>query len=328
MMDLADALARYGPAATGAPPTLAEAEAYCRHLAHSHYENFTVISRLVPRHLVQPLCNLYAYCRWADDLADETQALGGAPLAASVAALSEHRADLATRRAVALALLDWWEAQLTALYRGEELRHPVFVALAKTVRQFGLPRQPLADLLVAMRRDQVQHRYETLEELLSYCEKSANPVGRLVLHLGGGADGQQEHWSDCLCTGLQLANFCQDVRRDWERGRVYLPQEACRRHGWDEARFAAGRCDDHFRRLLAEMVDAAAAHLEAGRPLADRVAADLRLSVRLFYAGGQAILAAIRRRGYDVWSARPALGRWQKGWLLARTLLFWTRSAA
>lgn len=323
-MDLADALARYGPAAAQVPPSLPEAEVYCRHLAHSHYENFTVVSRLVPRHLVQPLCNLYAYCRWADDLADETLALCGRP----DARLDDGLAGLAAARAESLTLLDWWEAQLEALYRGEELRHPVFVALAQTVRQFDLPRQPLADLLAAMRRDQVQHRYETLEDLLSYCEQSANPVGRLVLHLGGGADRQQTHWSDDLCTGLQLANFCQDVRRDWERGRIYLPQEMCRRHGWDEGRFAAGRCDDDFRRLLAEMVEVAAMHLEAGRPLADHVTSELRLSVRLFYAGGQAILAAIRRRRYDVWSARPVLGRLEKGWLLARTLLFWTRSAA
>jgi squalene synthase HpnC len=323
-MDLLDAITRYGPEARYARPTLAEAEAYCRHLAQSHYENFTVVSRLVPRHLVQPLCNLYAYCRWADDLADETLALG----ASSASPPGEGQADLAASRAAALALLDWWEAQLTALYRGQELRHPVFVALAHTVRQFGLPHQPLADLLRAMRRDQLQHRYETFDELLTYCEHSANPVGRLVLHLAGPADAHQQRWSDCLCTGLQLVNFCQDVRRDWERGRIYLPQEDCRRFGWDENRFAVGRCDDDFRRLLAEMVQRAESFLLAGRPLAEAAAPALRLSVRLFYAGGQAILAAIRRQGYDVWSARPVLGRLAKGWLLARTLLFWTRSAA
>jgi squalene synthase HpnC len=323
-MDLVDALARYGPDAGQIPPTLAEAEAYCRHLACRHYENFTVVSRLVPRHLVQPLCNLYAYCRWADDLADETLDLFPRPAATSMG----RQADLAASRSTSLALLDWWEAQLQALYRGEEPTHPVFVALARTVRQFHVPQEPLADLLVAMRRDQVQHRYQTWEELLSYCEKSANPVGRLVLHLAGHVDCQQEQWSDGLCTGLQLANFCQDVRRDWERGRIYLPQEACLRHGWDEARFAAGRCDDAFRRLLSEMVQRAEAHLEAGRPLADHVAKELRLSVRLFYAGGKAILAAIRRRRYDVWSCRPTLGWMHKGWLLARTLLFWMRSAA
>jgi squalene synthase HpnC len=301
-MDLAAELARFGPNACTEPPSLDEARRYCRRLAQSHYENFSVASRLFPAHLRQHLCNVYAYCRWADDLADE---VGEA--------------------ARSIGLLDWWEAQLDELYpdRGTPQRafptasiHPVFVALSDTVRQFDLPRQPLADLLVAFRRDQQQTRYETLADLLTYCQCSANPVGRIVLALGRSLNEETTRLSDQICTGLQLANFCQDVQRDWDRGRIYLPLDLCRRYDWNEAKFAAGRCDDEFRRLLAEIVDEAEALL-AGRPLAERVSRDLRLPVRVFAAGGLAILAAIRRARYDVWSRRPTVGRWTKLRLVA-----------
>ncbi|MBW8886002.1 MAG: squalene synthase HpnC, partial [Planctomycetia bacterium] len=252
------------------PCSLAEAEHYCRRLAQTHYENFTVVSRLFPRALHQHFCNVYAYCRWADDLADEPIA-GTQPLA----------------------LLDWWESHLNAAYAGEAT-HPVFVALRETIREFELPKQPFADLLVAFRRDQVQTRYETLADLLTYCEKSANPVGRIVLMLGRCATHLNLQRSDSICTGLQLANFWQDVRRDYERGRIYLPQEICRRYGWDETHFATGKCDPQFRDLLQPLVAQADAMLAAGRPLIRQVSADLRLPVQLFIGGGQAILAAIR----------------------------------
>jgi len=334
-MDLAAELARYGPAAHYAPPSLGEAQGYCRRLAQSHYENFTVASRLFPRHLHQHLCNVYAYCRWADDLADEA---------------GEESP----------ALLDWWERQLEELFasqspdrsqspdqwsgcsadepstgndsRGEaisagptprpmvgalEVKHPVFIALAETVREFDIQQRPLADLLIAFRRDQVQQRYETLADLLTYCERSANPVGRIVLALGRAQSHENVHLSDQICTGLQLANFCQDVRRDFERGRIYLPLDICRKHGWDEAKFAAGQCDDDFRELLRSVVDEAETRLLGGQPLVDRVPRELRLPIRVFVAGGRAILAAIRRARYDVWSQRPTVGRLTKLRLLA-----------
>ena len=294
-MDLAAELARYGPAAHNAPPSLDEARGYCRRLAQSHYENFTVASRLFPRHLHQHLCNVYAYCRWADDLADEA---------------GEE----------SLALLDWWERQLDELFvhsKTPSPTHPAFVALADTVREFDIQQRPLADLLVAFRRDQVQRRYETLADLLTYCERSANPVGRIVLALGRALNNENVHLSDQICTGLQLANFCQDVRRDFERSRIYLPLDLCRKHGWDEAKFAAGRCDDDFRELLRSVVDEAQTRLLGGQPLVERVPRDLRLPIRVFIAGGRAILAAIRRARYDVWSQRPTVGRLTKLRLLA-----------
>lgn len=293
-MDLAAELAAFGPEAPARRVTTDEARAYCRRLASSHYENFTVLHWLFPRHLHQHLANIYAYCRWADDLADETG--------------DQTRS---------LALLEWWERLLDAMYAGEAT-HPVFVALAETVREFDLRRQPLAELLVAFRRDQTQTRYETLADLLSYCEKSANPVGRMVLCLGRALDGENAGRSDLICTALQLANFWQDVGRDYERGRIYIPQAACRAHGWDDACFAAGQCNDAFRELLQPLVELAELKLVQGESLAGRVPPDLRLPVRAFVAGGRAVLAAIRRQQYDVWTRRPTVGRLTKLRLLAQ----------
>jgi len=286
-VDLSTELARFGPDTEYRPVTLPEAQAYCRGLAETHYENFTVASRLFPRRLYQHLCNVYAYCRWADDLGDET---------------GQNEAT---------ELLDWWGRLLDAVFAGEA-RHPVFVALRETVEQFALPREPFADLLIAFRRDQVQTRYETLTELLTYCEKSANPVGRIVLHLGESADAENCRLSDSICSGLQLANFWQDVKRDYVRGRIYIPQQNCRTAGWDEGRFGQGKCDASFMGMLRPLVEDAEARLAAGRGLATRVNRNLRLPIRVFAAGGQAILAAIRQSGYDVWSRRPTVGRFSK----------------
>jgi squalene synthase HpnC len=296
-MDLAAELKRYGPAASRTAISADEAQNYCRRLAETHYENFTVVSRLFPRHLYQHLCNVYSYCRWADDLADEVVP------------------DARPRE-----LLDWWQEQLDAAY-ADKATHPVFIALRQTIDEFDLPRQPLTDLLTAFRRDQVQTRYESMADLLTYCEKSANPVGRIVLHLGCSASPENFRLSDSICTGLQLANFWQDVKRDYERGRIYIPQEQARRHQWDEARFAEGKFDPDFCELLAPLVAAADQMLAGGQPLVDAVHRDLKLAIRLFIGGGRAILAAIRTSGYDVWSRRPIVGRLTKLRLLTAALL-------
>ncbi|MDX1944699.1 MAG: squalene synthase HpnC [Pirellulaceae bacterium] len=308
-MNLAEELRRYGPDTDHPTPTLHEARAYCRQLAESHYENFTVASRLFPSHLQQHLCNVYAYCRWADDLADETP-----------------------DPARSLELLAWWEGELGAINKppaplspcgrgagGEGLsrQHPVFIALAETIREFAIPQKPFSDLLVAFRRDQEQSRYATFADLLTYCQCSANPVGQIVLALGRSTTDENARLSDSICTGLQLANFCQDVARDWKRGRVYLPQDECHAVGWSEARFAVGKCDDAFRELLKQQVERAEKFLLAGQPLVEHVGRDLRLPVRLFVTGGLAILAAIRLAGYDVLSRRPTVSRWTKLRLLA-----------
>jgi len=272
----------------------AQSRRYCRRLARRHYENFTVASWLLPRRLRQHFANLYAYCRWADDLADETQG-------------PEE----------SLALLDWWEEQLDACYRGRT-EHPVFIALADTIARFDIARDPFADLLVAFRQDQRVTRYETFDELIEYCRYSANPVGRLVLWLGGCHDEPRAALSDCVCTGLQLANFWQDVARDWDRQRVYLPQADCHLFGYDEAMFVRRVANDAFRRLLAAQVIEAEGWLRRGLPLVEMVPRWMRLDVALFIHGGLAILEAIRRRDYDVWSRRPVVSKCQKLCMAAR----------
>jgi len=289
----------YGPqAARATVPSLDEARRYCRRLAGSHYENFSVLSRLLPRRLRQPVADVYAYCRWADDLADET----GDP----------RRAD---------SLLAWWAVQLHDCFDGRAT-HPVFVALAETVRQYDLPKEPFADLLVAFRRDQQVTRYETAGDVLEYCRYSANPVGRLVLGLGRAATPERVELSDAVCTGLQLANFCQDVANDWDRARIYLPLDACRRFGFDEADFARRQCNEAFRALLQYQVDEAEAWLRRGWPLVGRLPGDLRLPVALFVRGGLAILEAIRAARYDVWTARPGVSKMAKIRIIAQ---YWWR---
>jgi squalene synthase HpnC len=295
-------LARYGPHAADAPPPApADAAAYCRRLARTHYENFTVASWLLPRGLRQHFCNVYAFCRWADDLADET----ADPLQS-------------------LALLDWWEDQLRACRDSAEhggagaARHPVFVALGRTIAEFDIPIEPFADLLAAFRRDQRQSRYDTFDELLDYCRYSANPVGRLVLYLGRCHDERTGAVADSICTGLQLANFWQDVARDYARGRMYLPRESLARFGCGEQDIAACRVSEPLRRVLAVEVERAESYLKTGRRLVPMVPRELRVDVALFIEGGLAILRAIRRAEFDVWSRRPTVGKWEKLRLVAR----------
>ncbi|NLF09281.1 MAG: squalene synthase HpnC [Pirellulaceae bacterium] len=290
----ADDLKQYGPQSTAPPPTARQSRRYCRRLARRHYENFTAVSRLLPRRLRQHFANVYAYCRWADDLADETG-----------------------DREKSLVLLGWWEQQLRQCYANQAV-HPVFIALGETIRRFNVPIDPFLDLLVAFRQDQQVARYETLDQLLEYCRWSANPVGRLVLHLGECHSPRRARLSDSICTGLQLANFCQDAAGDWQRGRIYLPQVACRRFGFDEAMFVQGECNDAFRQMLAVHVDLAEGFLRDGAPLANDMPPGLRLPVALFAAGGLAVLDAIRRRNYDVWIARPTVSKLEKLRLAAR----------
>lgn len=288
-VEFSEELQRFGPQVRQAPQmTLRQSRRYCRRLARRHYENFTVVSWLLPRQLKQHFYNVYAYCRWADDLADE-----------------------ATDPRQSMALLAWWEELLHACFRGQAT-HPVFVALADTIRRFEIPSDPFADLLVAFRQDQRVTRYETFDQLLNYCRYSANPVGRLVLYLGRCHTPQRARLADSISTGLQLANFWQDVARDWDRGRIYLPLAHCRRFEYDESHFPRREANDSFRRLLAAEVDEAEGFLRRGLPLVELMPDELRLDIALFIEGGLAILGAIRRQQYDVWTKRPALGKIEK----------------
>ena len=277
-------------------PSEAEAREYCRRLARSHYENFSVASWFLPGRLRQHFFNVYAYCRISDDLADEVG-----------------------DKAVSLRLLDQWEEELGACYAGRA-RHPVFVALAETVHKFEIPKHEFADLLTAFRQDQRVTRYETFDDLLGYCRYSANPVGHLVLYLCGYRDAERQQLSDRTCTALQLANFWQDVREDFARGRVYLPQDDMRQFGVSDATIAAGIATPEFRALLQHEVKYARALFLQGLPLIGTVNRDLALDLDLFSRGGLEILRAVERRNYDVLTARPAISKRTKLFLALRAL--------
>jgi squalene synthase HpnC len=279
------------------PPSLAEAQAYCRALARSHYENFSVATRFLPARFHQHFFNVYAYCRISDDLGDEV----GDPLDA-------------------LRLLDEWEEDLRACYDGAP-RHPVFVALRETVRACEIPQQPFADLLKAFRQDQSVARYPAFEDVLGYCRYSANPVGRLVLYVCGYRDEERQQLSDSTCTALQLANFWQDVTVDHGKGRIYLPLEDLRRFGVAEDDIATRRATPAFLDLMRFEVGRARQWFAQGLPLAAKVDRELALDIELFTRGGQELLNAIERQSYDVLRRRPVISKPRKLWLVARAFL-------
>jgi squalene synthase HpnC len=299
LADISDApLTRYGRVPAGVAAVLrdtadaAEAEARTRRLTRGHYENFSVISFLLPRRLRQDFCNVYAFCRVADDLGDE---MGD--------------------RQQALAALGLFKAQTRACFGGEA-GEAVFVALAQTIRRHGLPVEPFLDLIDAFEQDQRITRYATWTQLLDYCRRSADPVGRLVLYMTGYRDPDRQRLSDLICTGLQLTNFWQDVRRDLlGPERIYIPQEDLERFGVSEAQLREGRCDENFRRLMRELVQRTRGMFDQGQELLGLLERPVRRQVSLFLGGGRAVLRAIEDGEYDTLTKRPALSRWQKGWL-------------
>jgi squalene synthase HpnC len=280
----------------GKEPTLEEARAWCRHLAETHYENFHVATWFLPEKLRPHFHSIYAYCRVSDDLGDEVGS-----------------------KEVALALLDFWGRELDACYEGRA-RHPVFVALSETIRACGIPKEPFADLLTAFRQDQTVMRYSNMDEVLGYCKYSANPVGRLVLYACGEASEEKFKLSDATCSALQLANFWQDVRVDWGKDRVYLPQEDMRRFGVSDGTISAGIATDGFRELMRYEVDYARSLFAQGLPLIGMVSRDLAIDLDLFSRGGLEILRAVERCDYDVLSARPAISKASKLALGVRAL--------
>ncbi|HKO04638.1 MAG TPA: squalene synthase HpnC [Candidatus Acidoferrales bacterium] len=287
-------IAKAMPAAGCSPE---EAQAYTRRLATSHYENFNVVSWLLPRDLHQSFYNVYAYCRWADDLGDEI-------------------AD-ATR---ALALLDGWEEELHLCYAGRAT-HPVLIALGETVRRHDIPQKPFSDLLIAFRRDQTVKRHPDWASVMDYCVYSANPVGRIVLYVCGYRDPARQEFSDWTCTALQLANFWQDVARDLDIGRIYIPLAHLAEHGLTEADLAARRFDARYARMMKELVEYTRMLFARGRPLARQVQGSLRTDIDMFSRGGLAVLDAIEAMGYNTIERRPAISRGAQARLLGRALL-------
>jgi squalene synthase HpnC len=279
----------------GCPPE--EAQKYTKWLATHHYENFNVVSWLLPKALHQHFYNVYAYCRWADDLGDEV------PDAAR-----------------ALDLLHWWERELDACYEGKP-SHPVFVALRETVVAKDIPKQPFADLLKAFRQDQTVKRYLNWDAVLGYCVNSANPVGRLVLYLCGYRDEQRQLLSDATCTALQLANFWQDVSRDLDIGRIYIPLDAAAAHGLTESDIVGRRFDDRYVRLMKDLIARTRVLFAQGHPLAKKVDGRLSVDLEMFTRGGLAVLDAIETTGYDTLHHRPAVSKLKQAALLGRTMV-------
>ncbi|MGC1905273.1 MAG: squalene synthase HpnC [Candidatus Acidiferrum sp.] len=285
-------------AAKAPPPgcSPAAAQQFTRWLATHHYENFNVVSWLLPKELHQHFYNVYAYCRWADDLGDEIP--------------DPNRA---------LELLDWWERELNACYEGHP-SHAIFVALRETTLAKDIPKQPFADLLKAFRQDQTVKRYPNWDAVLDYCVYSANPVGHLVLYLCGYRDPERQQLADATCTALQLANFWQDVSRDLEKGRIYIPLDIAASHEVSEADIVTRRFSDNYVRLMKELVARTRHLFGEGLPLVKMVDARLSVDLEMFGRGGIAVLDAIKSSGYNTLQHRPSISKSKQARLLGRSV--------
>lgn len=295
-MSFSEDLRRFGPDAPPATVSREEAWSYCAGLAGSHYENFSVLTAFTPRRLRRPFRAIYAFCRWSDDLGDEV----GDP-------------------AAALRLLGWWRGELRAMFEGRA-GHPVLIALGEIVREHDLPPEPFEALISAFEQDQTVTEYRTYPQLLDYCRRSANPVGELVLRVSDAYSPDNAALSDATCTGLQVVNFWQDVARDLDIGRVYLPREDRERFGYSDEDLHDRRFNDAFAALMRFEVERAVGLLEAGRGLAARLSWPLDVVIDLFNAGGRAIAGRIAEQGYDVWSSRPVVTRPHKVGLIVGAL--------
>ena len=279
-------------------PTLAEAQAWCRHLATSHYENFHVATWFLPKRARPHFESIYAFSRAADDLGDEV-------------------AD----RETATRLLGEWRVMLDECYANpEKSMHPVFVALHETIRETGVPKELFADLISAFEMDQVVTMHPSLEDLIGYSKLSANPVGRLVLWVSGYHDEPRALLSDKVCTALQLANFWQDVVEDWERGRRYLPADQMQRFGVTDAMIADKQFTPEFKSLMQFLVEYAGTMLREGGEIANQVDAELAVTLRLFQQGGRAALDGVIAQDYDVLKQRPSVSKARKMKLLGGAL--------
>jgi squalene synthase HpnC len=276
--------------------SLEESLAYTRWLATHHYENFHVVSFLLPKRLHQDFYNVYSFCRWADDLADE---------------IGDTKESLR--------LLAWWRTELQAMYVGAP-SHPVFVALQATAERHYLLQETFDDLIKAFEQDQVVTRYRNFEELFQYCRCSANPVGRLVLGLCGYRDAARQELSDATCTALQLANFWQDVIVDLEKDRVYLPLDVLAKHEYPVESLFERRFDDRFRGAMKESIGVARDLFLKGLPLAGQVDRRLSIDIELFSRGGLKILEKIEQQNYNVLRARPSISKMERVALLLGAL--------
>lgn len=278
--------------------SIEEAEKYCRQIARTHYENFTVGSLFLPRHLKQHIYNVYAFSRIADDFADE----------GSSTDQNLHN-------------LDDWERMLIACYKGD-LLHPVFIALNKTIQNYGIPIELFQNLINAFRQDQTITRYETYKDLLGYCQNSANPVGRIYLYLFELAGEESFVYSDAVCSALQLTNFWQDITVDWQKGRIYIPKQDMARFGCSESDLNGLNAAQNFRDLVKFEVDRTQKLFDSGKNLLDLLPKQPKFEIQLFIGGGEAILESIRKQDFDTLRKRPIIGKRIKAKLILKTLWY------
>ena len=290
------AFEKYGPERAYPLPSLSFSQKFCSDFTHGNYENFSVVSRLLPHNLIPHFHAVYSFCRWADDLGDET---GG----------GEN----------ALKLLKWWRSELQDCY-AERPYHPIFVALSSTIRQFHIPEQLFKDLIFAFEQDQMVLEYQTFEQLLKYCKYSANPVGRLVLILWESFDEEKGVYSDHICTALQLANFWQDVARDFSMGRIYIPADCRMKFGYTHRDLIDHAQNGAFESMMADLVERTEKMFFMGSPLLNMVPHSRKVDLELFIEGGLAILGKIKALQYRVWDTRPSLSKLEKTMIFSRSL--------
>lgn len=297
----AEQLERYGPNRNNPNSNnhrlaLEDCRKYCKWFAKRQYENFTVVSFLLPRRIRQDFYNIYAYCRWSDDLADEV---------ASTAS--------------SLELLQWWRTELALCTEGEP-SHPIMLALQQTIRDYDIPIHHFSDLISAFEQDQQVFRYQTSDELLDYCRRSANPVGRILLRLGDCDSESNLEASDQICTGLQIANFCQDMARDAKINRIYAPAELLAKFHIEEEQVLASKATEPLKAFLREWVTLTKEYFHSGWHLIQHVPGWLATDVDLFVRGGLATLESIEKQDFDVWTRRPTLSKPKKLALMAQSL--------
>lgn len=296
-----------------------EAYKYCEHLSRTHYENFTVGSVLIPKAHRKHIYAIYAYCRWVDDLGDEPVTILSEYLAQAGWLYDSGRLNVdISNQAGRLELLDRWQQELEACYTGVPT-HPALIALQATIQAFQIPKEPFMRLIEANRMEQKSNRFPTYSDLLFYCDRSANPVGHLFLYLFGYRDKERQQLSDHTCTALQLANFWQDVAKDYRIGRLYLPLEDMGNFGYSEDDLSHCVVNENFRRLMEFEVRRTEELFQRGLPLVDSLQGAARIDVALFTMGGSAVLQEIKNRNYDVIASRPALSRFKKARLFLST---------
>lgn len=284
-----------------------ESQAYCTLIARSHYENFIIANKFTPPEIRQHIENIYGFCRYGDDLGDES------PF------------DCQGR----IKLLDAWEGDLAEAAKDNwngNPKHPILKAIQITNKKFNIPHEPYWKLIQAFKMDQTKTRYSNWEELKQYCEYSADPVGHLFLYVYGHDDENLRRISNSTCTALQLANHWQDIARDWEQERSYLPQTTLDKHGVTWEQYAKCTATDSWRLMLAEEVERAQSLFDEGKALWDMVDPHLAVDLMMFTKGGEAILQSIRKQRYDTWKKRPKVSKIKQMILFLKARRAWKRA--